>query len=182
MGDLKPKWVLTDWGHIVVNKTAESLKVGNYYQANEAQFKARPKKYLSECFSDANNNVGNIVMQYGRYQLQTFFWILCNDPGWLMYIVRNQEESELTSDTSKSSEFMISITKYALSFPLFKATHDWNKTEMALKAEYDVTGDAGPCLLGFSQSYHNMSLFEIWSNPPKKCKKFRKMDFKKKRY
>ena len=83
MGDLRPKWILTDWGHVLVNKTPEAEKVGNHYQANEAQFKARQKQTRSKSTSGdgitvlqclRTNDFGGLSTSPTKRQASQSFW------------------------------------------------------------------------------------------------------------
>ncbi|KAI7798267.1 hypothetical protein IRJ41_024252 [Triplophysa rosa] len=66
--------------------------------------------------SDQKEDFGEYILQFGKYKGKSFRWLLENDVGYTIYLIKNlqQEEATMTERHSKSS--LVSFVKYTHSF------------------------------------------------------------------
>lgn len=69
--------------------------------------------------SDKKEVLGEYVLQFGKYKGKTFHWLLENDMGYTMYLIKSQQKEEaagLFTAERHSKDSLLSFASYALSF------------------------------------------------------------------
>lgn len=69
--------------------------------------------------SDRTEVLGDYILQFGKYKGKPFRWLLENDVGYTMYLIKNlqkEEASGIPMAEGHSKDSLLSFVNYALSF------------------------------------------------------------------
>ncbi|XP_076732655.1 uncharacterized protein LOC143413445 [Maylandia zebra] len=81
---------------------------------------------------------GEYILQFGKYKGKSFRWLLENDVGDTMYLIKDlqKEEAAGTSvEEGHGKESLHSFVQYALSFTEIKALLDYEASRVSVAAE-----------------------------------------------
>lgn len=81
--------------------------------------------------SDCTEVLGDYILQFGKYKGKTFRWLLENDIGYTMYLIKDSEKEEalgmsVTAENSKDS--LQSFVNYSLSFAEIQSLRTYEAT------------------------------------------------------
>ncbi|KAL3993530.1 polycystin 1 [Sarotherodon galilaeus] len=88
--------------------------------------------------SDMKEVQGEYILQFGKYKGKSFRWLLENDVGYTMYLIKDlqKEEAAGTSvEEGHGKESLHSFVQYALSFTEIKTLLDYEASRVSVAAE-----------------------------------------------
>lgn len=110
--------------------------------------------------SNKTEVLGHYILQFGKYKGKSFRWLLENDVGYTMYLIKNlqkDEESGICMAEGHSKDSLLSFVNYALSFAEIQSLHHYEASGMGVVAASTKDDQ----LVGFG-SRAKSTLKEIW--------------------
>ena len=98
---------------------------------------------------------GQFVQQHGQYREQTFEWILENDPGYILYLCRDEEsdKNRPKSGTKGDESLTEKLVSYAMMFDEYKCMKTILSTQEEARRKAKEKGDPGIQCVGFGKYY-----------------------------
>ncbi|XP_030594593.1 uncharacterized protein LOC115786543 [Archocentrus centrarchus] len=99
--------------------------------------------------SDRREVQGEYILQFGKYKGKSFRWLLENDVGYTMYLIKSLQEEEaagIAMAERHSKDSLQSFVQYALSFTEIKSLQDYEASRVSAAAEVSCEDDQ---LVGF---------------------------------
>ena len=92
------------------------------------------------------------TLEFGKYQGQTFRWLLENDVGYAMHLVhRHQQERETSVSQGPLMANKDALTRYACAYPDFVEQVEFHKALDEARTLASQPGQEGSALVGFGQ-------------------------------
>ena len=89
-------------------------------------------------------------IQLGKYQGQTFRWLLENDAGYACHVVAShQRERETSASDSPLMANKDSLARYSCAHPAFAEHLEFRRAQEEARARATVPGRGGEALVGF---------------------------------
>ncbi|XP_030613308.1 uncharacterized protein LOC115800199 [Archocentrus centrarchus] len=99
--------------------------------------------------SDRREVQGEYILQFGKYKGKSFRWLLENDVGYTMYLIKSLQKEEaagIAMAERHSKDSLQSFVQYALSFTEIKSLQDYEASRVSAAAEVSCEDDQ---LVGF---------------------------------
>ncbi|XP_049337523.1 uncharacterized protein LOC125802983 [Astyanax mexicanus] len=112
--------------------------------------------------SDRNEVLGQYILQFGKYKGKSFQWLLENDVGYTMYLIKNLQKEEalgLSVTEGHSKDSLQSFVHYALSFKEIQSVLRYEASGVAVTA----VSSEDDQLVGFG-SRAKSTWKEIWES------------------
>ncbi|XP_068574651.1 uncharacterized protein [Cebidichthys violaceus] len=111
--------------------------------------------------SDRTEVTGDYILQFGKYKGKSFRWLLENDIGYTIYLIRNQQKEEAAGvfmAAGHSKDSLLSFVSYSLSFQEIQSLLSYEEQKPAVTAAAASEDDQ---LVGFGSRANN-TWREIW--------------------
>lgn len=111
---------------------------------------------------DASNRqevMGEYILQFGKYKGKSYRWLLENDVGYIIYLMKQKEEEEksgLFNPTGPKKDSLLSLLEYAMSFKEIEDLMEHRKPVTPVTSE-------GDNLVGFGKRAKD-TWKEIWDS------------------
>lgn len=113
--------------------------------------------------SDKCEVAGEYILQFGKYKGKSFRWLLENDMGYTIYLIRNKLKEEAAGvfiAEGHSKDSLLSFVNYALSFQEIQSLLDYDKARSQVVT---VAASEDDQLVGFGSRANN-TWREIWDS------------------
>ena len=181
-----PKFRLNKSGKLLLRSTEETNRLKEQHkkrsssqviqklsvEAVEANAVSTVRKHgLNVC--DRQLLLGQFVHQHGQYRGQTFQWILENDPGYILYLCRDEEsdKNRPKSWTKGDESLTEKLVSYAMMFDEYKRMKIILSTQEEARRKAKEKGDPGVQCVGFGK-YYTMTFKELAQSDNKKHKSY----------
>lgn len=87
--------------------------------------------------SDRTEVLGDYILQFGKYKGKSFRWLLQNDVGYTMYLIKNlqkEDASGLCMAEGHNKDSLLSFVNYALSFAEIRCLRDYEASGVGVAA------------------------------------------------
>ena len=103
--------------------------------------------------SDKIEVAGEYILQFGKYKGKSFRWLLENDIGYTIYLIRNQQKEETAGvfmAEGHSKDSLLSFVSYAQSFQEIQSLLNYEEQKPVVTAAAALEDDQ---LVGFGQKH-----------------------------
>ncbi|XP_034381386.1 uncharacterized protein LOC117725371 isoform X2 [Cyclopterus lumpus] len=112
--------------------------------------------------SDKTEVSGDYILQFGKYKGKSFRWLLENDIGYTIYLIRNQQKEEaagLFMAAGHNKDSLLSFVTYSLIFPEIQSLLSYEEQKPVVTAAASEDDQ----LVGFGSRANN-TWREIWDS------------------
>ncbi|XP_037626190.1 uncharacterized protein LOC119488527 [Sebastes umbrosus] len=116
--------------------------------------------------SDKTEVAGEYILQFGKYKGKSFRWLLENDIGYTIYLIKNQQKEETAGvfmAGGHSKDSLLSFVSYALSFQEIQSLLNYEKQKPVVTAAAAASASEDDQLVGFG-SRAKSTWREIWDS------------------
>ncbi|XP_026221475.1 uncharacterized protein LOC113165895 [Anabas testudineus] len=113
--------------------------------------------------SDKTEVLGEYILQFGKYKGKSFRWLLENDIGYTIYLIKTQQKEEAAGSfkaEGNSKDSLLSFLSYAHSFKEIQSLLNYESTKPVTTAAAASEDDQ---LVGFGSRMNN-TWREIWDS------------------
>ncbi|XP_030577185.1 uncharacterized protein LOC115774174 isoform X2 [Archocentrus centrarchus] len=152
-----PNFRRTPNGTLVLKASKEAQAIGprkgGYRAKGPEEVGAEACAHVASEGGDASNatlTLSRWKVQFGRYQGQTFHWLMENDVGYAVNLVAShQKERERTGSQSPLMANKDAFTRYASAYPDFVEAVRFHRAFQEARAKSLQPGQEGQALVGF---------------------------------
>ncbi|XP_068459322.1 uncharacterized protein [Clinocottus analis] len=118
--------------------------------------------------SEKTEVTGEYILQFGKYKGKSFRWLLENDIGYTIYLIKNQKKEEAAGvfmAAGHNKDSLLSFVSFSLSFPEIQSLLSYEERKPAVTAAAAAAAAASEDehLVGFGSGANN-TWREIWDS------------------
>ena len=115
--------------------------------------------------------LGQFILQHGQYRGKNFLWLIENDPGYVLYLCRDEDKKKSTKSKKEGEDngsrikmveksLTEKLVEYAMLFNEYRSMKEIMYAQTKARQDAEKVGDKGLQLVGFGL-YYNMTFEQL---------------------